>query len=145
MQFVAQVEFDDDTLCLELFAQAAQSLLVGVGGRADQQLLAKFVGHTLFQAHDGSLINALLSAQAEQFAQFVLWPLGHADEEAARAVRAALPVLHETVEGLPAAQVEVADAEVCAFGDFEGVLQGFEQAVFYVVEDARHGCVPFEF
>jgi len=87
------------------------------------------------------LIDLLAAAQAEQFAQFVLGPLCHADQEAAAASCATVPLLHQTVEILPAAQVEVAHAEVGVLRDLEGVLQGFEQVVFNVVKDARHGAL----
>ena len=53
---------------------------------------------------------------------------------------AARPLLDKTVNRLPAAQIEVADAEVSALRDEKRLLQGGKQIGFDVVEDSRHGC-----
>ena len=56
---------------------------------------------------------------------------------AAGVVRAG-PVVDEAVDLAPAAQVEVADAEIGPLGDLEGLGEGREKAGFDVVEDAGH-------
>jgi hypothetical protein len=52
---------------------------------------------------------------------------------------AAGPALHEVIETFPAAQVEVADAEVCVVGHLQCLLQCREEFLLDVVEDAGHG------
>ena len=55
-------------------------------------------------------------SEAQGCAQLVLRQALHADQQAAAVALAAGPALDEVVELLPAAQVEVADAEVGAVG-----------------------------
>src|SRR3712207_8594696 len=50
----------------------------------------------------------------------------------------ALPILlNSRVELFPAAQVEVAHAEVGPVGDLQGLIQGWQEGLADVVEDAR--------
>jgi len=84
------------------------------------------------------LVDLLPSTQAEQFAQFVLGPFCHAYQETAVARCTALPMLHQTVEMLPASQVEIADAEIGMLRNSQRLLESFEQAVLNVVKYARH-------
>ena len=78
-------------------------------------------------------------SQAEDCLQVVLGKPLHADEQAAALAIAAGPAFDGLVELLPAAEVEVADAEVGAVGDLDGVQQGGEEGLLDVVEDAGHG------
>ena len=139
VQLVAQEQLDDEPAASQFPAEAAQACLVLVRGRADEQLLAKLLRHAGFEAHDGSLVHLLRSLEAENLAQFVFRLLLHADQQAAAALLVALPALHQAIDGAPAAQVEIADAEIGALGYPERILQGFEQFVFDIVEDTRHG------
>ena len=53
-------------------------------------------------------------------------------------IRSTLPLLDEPVHVLPAAQVEVADAEVRTVGERERVAEGREQVVLDVVKYPGH-------
>ena len=61
-----------------------------------------------------------ITPRAERVAQLLGGQPLHADEEPA-ATRAAAPLVDEIVDQLPAAEIEVADAEVAALGYGESV------------------------
>jgi len=63
----------------------------------------------------------------------------HADEEPTLGTLAARPIVYEAVYSLPAAQVEVADAEVRALAKGKRFLQGGQEWFCYVVKDPWHG------
>ena len=50
------------------------------------------------------------------------------------------PGLHQIVNGLPTAQIEVTDAKISPLRDGERGPQGPQQVLFYVVKDSRHGA-----
>ena len=77
--------------------------------------------------------------EAEEGLQVLLGKPLHADEEAAALAVAPGPIVDGPVELFPAAQVEVADAEVGALRDLQSLQQGFEEGLLDVVEDAWHG------
>ena len=62
----------------------------------------------------------------------------HADEQPAASPGAARPSFDVFVDGAPAAQIEIADAEIRALGHGQGLRQRGEQVLFDVVEDSRH-------
>jgi hypothetical protein len=68
--------------------------------------------------------------------------LEHADEDATTAPFTTGEVLDAGGERLPAAEPQVADAEVGADGLAEQFLQPGEQGVLDVVVDGRHGAFP---
>src|SRR5262249_34020164 len=80
--------------------------------------------------------------EAKEGVEVVLGEALHADEQAAALTFAARPALDSGVELLPSTEVEVADAEVRAVGDFQGFAQGVAEVLLDVVEDARHGGKP---
>ena len=65
----------------------------------------------------------------------------HTDEEAAAVAFAAGPGFDALVDGAPAAQVEVTDAEVGAVSVLEGLGQGVAEVAVDVVEDAGIGGI----
>ena len=89
------------------------------------------------------LIWSSLRQKAVGEAQFVLGEPLHADQETALGTVAARPLLDQGVDRFPAAQIEVADAEIGALGDFERVPQGWQKIGGDVVEDAGHVGVSF--
>jgi len=60
-------------------------------------------------------------------AKFVLSEPLHSDQQPALLVSPARPLLDERVNRFPAAQVEVADAEVGMFGDGQRFLQCWQK------------------
>ena len=125
---VAEEKFHDNLARLELGREAAQAGFVVVGGGAEGELGAKFLGETPFQTDDGLLADlVLLRQEAVGEAQFVLGEPLHADEEAALRALAARPLFDQAVNRFPAAQIEVADAEVGALGDLERVPQRWQE------------------
>ena len=62
VQLMAQKEFDDDSPAAQLLTEAAQAFLIGIGGGAQQELVAKLLGNTLFEAQHGGLIDILPTA-----------------------------------------------------------------------------------
>src|SRR5215469_2989664 len=118
MQLMAQKELDGKLATAQFVAQAAQALFVLVRRRPDEQLLAKLLRHLLAQARDRTLVDLLAAREAEKCAQFIFGLLLHPDEQATAPVLVALPLLHQAVNGVPAAQIEIAHTKIgplCSF------------------------------
>ena len=97
----------------ELGREPAKAGLVLVGGRAERELRAKLLGEPALEADDGLIADLVfLRQEAVGLAQFVLRQPLHSNEQAALVARAARPVFDEAINRFPAAQIEVADAEV---------------------------------
>jgi hypothetical protein len=62
----------------------------------------------------------------------------HADEQAAALVVPTGPVVDEGRESAPAAEIEIADAEIAPVGNADGVAQGGEEIALNIVENLRH-------
>ena len=62
----------------------------------------------------------------------------HADEKPALLAGATLPAFNVRIERLPAAQVEIANAEVRAIGELERLIERRQQRLINVVKDSRH-------
>ena len=68
----------------------------------------------------------------------------HSNQETALCSLAARPLFDETIYSFPAAQIEVADAEVGAVRDLERIPQRRQEVQGDVVKDAGHwGCFSF--
>jgi hypothetical protein len=135
---VAQKELDHQLAASQFPAQAAQSFFIGIGWRADKQLLAELLRHTGFEAHDGALVDLLPALEAENLAQFIFGFLLHPNQQPAAPLLIALPAFHQAIDGAPAAQIEIANAEISPFRNFQRMLQSIQQALVDVVEDAWH-------
>src|SRR5205807_7033777 len=76
--------------------------------------------------------------RAKDRPEFVLRQPVHADQQPATLPLAAGPGIDVLVELLPAAQIEIANAEIGALRDLERLAQGRQQALLDIVEDTRH-------
>src|SRR5262245_43334270 len=83
--------------------------------------------------------------QAHGRTKLLLGHLLHADQEPAAMPIAPLPSLDKLAHLSPAAQVEVADAEVRPLGKRERFPQSWQQRLVDIVEDARHGATSSSF
>ena len=109
---VAKKQFYDNLARLELSRETAKAIFVGVGGRANSELRAKFLGETPLHPNDRLLADLVFVRQkAVSVAQFFLGEPLHADEEATLRARAARPLFDQAVNRLPTAQIEVANTE----------------------------------
>ena len=91
------------------------------------------------EADGGLIVHRLVGAdQAQALAKLLCGQALHADQQAALVVRTNRPLVDAGVYGFPAAEIEVADAEIRAFGDEQGLFEGREQGRVNVVEDAGH-------
>ena len=117
----------------------AKPLLVFVARRAKSQLTAKFFDDSPFAPQNLLLIDWLARAQTEVFSQFVAGRGIHADEKAAATLFIARQLLDIRLQEPPAAQVEVAGAEVRSIGRLHRASQRGEQLFRYVVKDSGHG------
>ena len=103
---------------------------------------AKLLGEPPLQSDDSLLADlVLLRQEAIGEPQLVLGEPLHADEEAALGPLAARPLFDQGVDRFPAAQIEIADAEVGALGDLERVPERWQEVGGDVVKDARHSVV----
>ena len=123
VQRVTEEELDDDFLGPKLFGQLPQGPLVGVGGSADGELLAKLFGQLNSEAvrrlvvHAGGPID-----ETQGIPEVVVRKALHPDEDAAGTV-ALVPGVNVWGKPAPPAQVEVADAEVRPRRESQGLLQ----------------------
>ena len=125
--------------CFESRRRPASSWLEG----APKVSCSRNSAASLFLRRRGGLVVEPVCGRGEAAcaAQLFVGQVLHTDEEAAAAVFAAGPIFDVPVDGAPAAQIEVADAEVGAVGVLEGLGQGVAEVVVDVVEDAGHrGC-----
>jgi len=137
---VAEEELHDHLAGLELGRQAAETGFIVIGRGAESELGAKLFGETALQADDGLLADlVLLGEEAVGEPQLVLGEPLHADEQAALGPGAARPLFDEAVNGFPAAQIEVTDAEIGTVRDLEGISQRRKEFQGNVVKDAGHG------
>lgn len=113
MERVPEMELHDDLARLELRGQSAQARLVVVGRSANRELRAELLGQPSLQANDGLIADLLfLRQETVGFAEFVLRQSLHPDQQAALLPRSARPFFNQCINGFPAAQIEVADAEI---------------------------------
>ena len=136
---VAQEQLDDHLAGPDLGGQPAQAGLVFVGGSADRELVAELLGQLLLEAEGRLVVDAVvaltrLSATRSSSCGSRCMPTS------SRQQCPSPPAQRSTqlVELLPAAQVEVADAEVGAVGELQGLPQGRQERLLDVVEDAGH-------
>jgi hypothetical protein len=139
MQRMAQEQLDDHFPGTNLGGQSPQAALIGIGGHAKGKLVLEFFSQLLFPSKGGLIVDAFVGVHhAQGLVQFCLRQTLHAHQQAAAVSIAAGPALDELVNLLPAAEVEVADAEIGAIGQGERLAQGREQGLVDVVKDARH-------
>jgi hypothetical protein len=139
MKGVPEKEPGDELAGFELGGQAAETGFVGVIRGAHSELVAEFLGELALEASGGLVVHWLVGPdQAEALAEFLGREALHADKEAALVVRTAGPFVDPRVDGLPAAQIEVANTEVRALENEKGLLKGREQGGLNVIEDAGH-------
>ena len=139
VQGVPQEQLDGQLPGPDLGRQPAQRGLVLVGGRADHQLPAELLGQLLLEAEGRLVVHRLgIVGQAQRAAQLVLGQPLHAHQQPTGVAWAARPGLHQGRQLAPAAQVEVAHAEIGARGKLDRFLEGRQELVFDVIEDTRH-------
>ena len=146
VQGMAQEEFDHDLARPQLRSKPAERPLVLVARGAGRQLLAHPLGQLDMQAVSGRVVDAgLIAGQVQRLAgrlaQCLVGLRLHADQNAARplVVPSAIDVRRDVS---PAAEVEVADAEVGARGRVERLAERGEQPRprRKVVENARQAA-----
>ena len=116
-----------------------QGLFVSVRGRAIGQLRLEVVDGVFLAAHGLLRVEVAGRAQAQVTAQVVAGRALHADQQTAgRSLVAAQP-LDGIRQQIPAAQVEIADAEIRPLRAAHGFAQGGDQLVRDVIEDSGHG------
>jgi hypothetical protein len=94
-----------------------------MGGNTDRQLLPEFFGQPLFLLQRRLVVNLLvLRCPTQGSAQLVRWEPLHPNQKATAMALAAGPALDERSKVLPAAEVEIADAETSVFSYFQGLL-----------------------
>ncbi len=139
VQRMTQEQLDDDLPRPELRGQTPQARLVFIGRRADGQLLAELRSQLLLQPDRRLVVDrAFASEQTHGRAELLLRRPLHPDQQPTALPLPAGPPLDAGVELLPAAEVEVPDAEVGALGDVQRLLQGRQERLIDVVEDPRH-------
>ena len=110
---VTEEKFHDNFACFQLRREATKAGFIGVCWRAKGELGAKFFRKTPLQTDDGLLTDLILLRQETvSKTQFVLGEPLHSDEKATLRTITARPFLNEAINRLPAAQIEVADAEI---------------------------------
>ena len=81
MQGVAQKQFDDHFLRLDLGGQAPQARLVLIGRRTHHELLAEVFGEFLLQAECRLIVDPVVRSEDRKgFSQVFLRQALHADE-----------------------------------------------------------------
>jgi hypothetical protein len=138
---VPKEQLHDHLAGLELRGETAQTGFILIRGRAEGELGAELLRQLALQPDDGLLADLLLMRQqAVGLPEFLLRHTLHPDKQSALAALAARPLVNQRINRLPAAQIEIANAEVRAVGEFKGLPQGGQQLLRDVIEDARHGC-----
>ena len=139
VQRMAEEELDDDFPRPDLRRQPAQAGLVSIGRRTQGQLFAEFLGQPFLEARRRLSVECAAAPRQTMGEAYLLvrQPL-HADEQPAASPGAARPSFDVLVDGAPAAQIEIADAEIRALGHGQGFRQRGEQVLFDVVENSRH-------
>ena len=119
--------------------QAAETLFVFIGGRAESELVAEILGYPLFQA-DGSraVHTGCRMSEAQGFAERILRKALHSDEQPATTAVSAGPALYVASDLFPAPKVEVADAKIRSIGKVDRLAQGGKKLLLDIVENARH-------
>lgn len=125
---------------LDLRAQTPESGLVGIGRRAEHQLLAELLGHPLLEAKNGLLVDPFFARmkKAQRGAKLFLGMRLHPDKQSATTFLRARPRLDQRIEELPAAKIEIADAKVRPRRQLQRILKGGKQGKVDVVEDSGH-------
>ena len=143
---MAEEEFDHDLARPQLHGKPAERPLVLVARGADRQLLAQLLGEIGMQAVSGRVVDAgriagQVQRLAERLAQCLVGLRLHADQNAARPL-VVPPAIDVRRDVSPAAEVEVADAEVGARGHVERFAQRGQQLRPWreVVENARQAA-----
>ena len=146
VQGMAQEKFDHDLARPQLRSKPAERPLVLVARGAGRQLIAHPLGQLDMQAVSGRVVDAgLIAGQvqrlAERLAQCLVGLRLHADQNAARPL-VVPPAIDVRRDVSPAAEVEVADAEVGARGRVERLAERGEQPRprRKVVENARQAA-----
>jgi hypothetical protein len=139
MQGVAQEELDDHFPRSQLVTEAAEGRLIPDGRDADRELLAELPGQLLPESERPLIIDDLvLPQQAERGLEFLLREALHADQHPATTVLGPRPTVDLIGDQPPAAQVEVAHAEIGARGFVEGLPDRGQQVLADIVEYSRH-------
>ena len=125
VQRMAEKQFDDDLLGLDLCRQPAQPGLVVVRRDAEGQLLAELFGELFFEPQGFRIVDAgFVFHEAQGCAQIFLRQPLHADEQPATMTFAARPLLNVRIDLFPATKVEIADTKIGVIRDLEGLPEG---------------------
>ncbi len=144
VQRVAQVHLDDQLARPELAGELPQGRLIGVGRHAEGQLIAEFLGDMALFADGGLIVESGVVFPGQQRpTQLVRGADVHTHQQAATLAHATRPAIDVTRQMPPAAQVEVADAEIPPLRDLKSLLQRRQQRLLDVIEDPRHGVPEF--
>ena len=119
--------------------QGAQRGLVFTGGNAQRDLLVQ-LGRKLGRELDGfAVVQAFRTGTgAVQIPDLVMRGPLHADQHAAHLTCLGRPGLHQIINGLPAAEVQVADTEIGSLRHGQRGAQCAQQVLINVVEDPGH-------
>src|SRR3954465_3322415 len=119
---MAQEELDDELAGPQLRRQTPQAGLVLIGWRAQSELLTELLGEAPLEADGGLEIDAVdPREEAQRLPQLILGEPLHPYKKPATAPLVSGPAFDQAVDGLPTAQVEVANTEVRAIGQGEAV------------------------
>jgi len=122
-----------------LIRQAAQPRLVLGGRHTNHEMFSEFAGQLPLQAKSSLIVDDLIMFDdAQRFPQVLGGEPLHPDEETAAMTGAAGPPVNFLVDLLPAAEVEVTDAEIRTIGKLKSLLENGEKRLLDVVENARH-------
>src|SRR6476659_5249818 len=114
-------EFYDQLAALKLGTQSAQTGLIGIVRGADHQLSSKFLSSPALKSQGRLGIHTVWTgSKAKRLAKFVLRQLLHSHDDSARRAGTSRPALYELVDLPPSSEVEIAHAEVCPGGQFQG-------------------------
>jgi hypothetical protein len=139
VQRVAKVQLDDHLAAPNLCCKSAQTSLVGIGRRAQRQLVAKVAGKGFPEANGSLLIKvAVLLDESVSFGKLLLRKGLHANEQAAAFPVPTSPLFDVLVELTPSPEIEVPDAEISPMRDAKGGLEGRQELLVDIVENTGH-------
>jgi hypothetical protein len=123
VKWVTEKQLDDDLFARDLTGQSAQAGFILIGWRAGRKLLAVIQGELLLQAKGSLIVDfAVALHKAHRRPKFLRRRSVHPHEQSAAVAVAAGPAFDKPVELFPAAQVEIADAEVGVIGNLHRLL-----------------------
>jgi hypothetical protein len=123
VQRVGEVDLDEEFLAAKLAGELSQGGLVGVGGHTEGDLSAEVFGEPAFLPQRGLVVQRIFTLSNPQGATKLLGGRDlHPYQEPTTLAIASRPSLHVVREVAPAAQIEVADAEVGALANRQGPL-----------------------